>query len=161
MAANRGASGIDGVLSTAAGFADGLGRGTTLLVGDLSFLHDINGLNLLRSGERGRQRCALRTGLTHDPTQMSAAARFTPWVLMLQRTHNPIPCPCLNCCLLVLPQFAPPGEMRPPLTVVLVNNGGGGIFSFLPIADAMPEDVFTPLWATPQHVDLAGVCESA
>lgn len=48
------------------------------------------------------------------------------------------------------------GEMRPPLTVVLINNGGGGIFSFLPIADAVPEDVFTPLWATPQHVDLAG-----
>ena len=51
VAANRGASGIDGVLSSAAGFADGLGRGTTLVVGDLSFLHDINGLNLLRSGE--------------------------------------------------------------------------------------------------------------
>jgi 2-succinyl-5-enolpyruvyl-6-hydroxy-3-cyclohexene-1-carboxylate synthase len=52
VAANRGASGIDGVLSTAAGFAEGLGRGCTLLVGDISFLHDINGLNLLRSGER-------------------------------------------------------------------------------------------------------------
>lgn len=97
VGANRGASGIDGVLSTAAGFADGLGRGCTLVVGDISFLHDINGLNLLRSG-----------------------------------------------------------EMRPPLTVVLVNNGGGGIFSFLPIAEHLPDDVFTPLWATPQHVDLAG-----
>jgi hypothetical protein len=53
------------------------------------------------------------------------------------------------------------GEMRPPLTVVLINNGGGGIFSFLPIADAVPEDVFTPLWATPQHVDLAGVAGAA
>lgn len=51
VAANRGASGIDGVLSTAAGFADGLQRGTTLVVGDISFLHDVNGLNLLRSGE--------------------------------------------------------------------------------------------------------------
>ena len=51
VAANRGASGIDGVLSTAAGFADGLQRGTTLVVGDISFLHDINGLNLLRGGE--------------------------------------------------------------------------------------------------------------
>ncbi len=50
VAANRGASGIDGVLSTAAGFADGLQRGTTLVVGDISFLHDVNGLNLLRSG---------------------------------------------------------------------------------------------------------------
>ena len=50
IAANRGASGIDGIISTAAGFAFGLGRATTLLIGDVSFLHDINGLNLLRTG---------------------------------------------------------------------------------------------------------------
>lgn len=48
------------------------------------------------------------------------------------------------------------GDMQPPLTVVLINNGGGGIFSFLPIADAVMPEVFTPLWATPQNVDLAG-----
>ena len=48
------------------------------------------------------------------------------------------------------------GDMQPALTVVLVNNGGGGIFSFLPIADTLPPDIFTPLWATPQNVDLAG-----
>ncbi|KXZ52491.1 hypothetical protein GPECTOR_9g535 [Gonium pectorale] len=101
VAANRGASGIDGVLSTAAGFAEGLSRPTTLLVGDLSFLHDINGLNLLRSG-----------------------------------------------------------ELRPPLTVVLINNSGGGIFSFLPIASSVPEDEFTPLWATPQNVDLEAMCRA-
>jgi len=41
--------------------------------------------------------------------------------------------------------------------VVLINNGGGGIFSFLPIADQVPEEAFTALWATPQHVDLMGV----
>ena len=51
VAANRGASGIDGVLSSAAGFAFGLNRGVSLVVGDISFLHDINGLSLLRSGE--------------------------------------------------------------------------------------------------------------
>ena len=51
VGSNRGASGIDGVLSTAAGFAAGLKRGVTLTVGDVSFLHDINGLNLLRTGE--------------------------------------------------------------------------------------------------------------
>ena len=101
LAANRGASGIDGVLSTAAGFADGLERGVTLIIGDVSFLHDVNGLNLLRLG-----------------------------------------------------------ESQPPLTVVLVNNGGGGIFSFLPIADSIPDDIFTPLWATPQRVDLAGMCRA-
>lgn len=52
VGSNRGASGIDGVLSTAAGFAAGLKRPTTLVVGDVSFLHDINGLNLLRTGQR-------------------------------------------------------------------------------------------------------------
>ena len=46
--------------------------------------------------------------------------------------------------------------MRPPVTVVLINNSGGGIFSFLPIADDVQEDVFTQLWSTPQNVDLAG-----
>ena len=46
--------------------------------------------------------------------------------------------------------------MRPPLTIVLINNAGGGIFSFLPIANDVQEDVFTQLWSTPQNVDLAG-----
>lgn len=50
VGSNRGASGIDGVLSTAAGFAAGLKKSVTLTVGDVSFLHDINGLNLLRTG---------------------------------------------------------------------------------------------------------------
>ena len=55
----------------AAGFADGLARGTTLVVGDISFLHDINGLNLLRSGEcrvqrAGRERPAGIEGLAKD-----------------------------------------------------------------------------------------------
>ena len=48
------------------------------------------------------------------------------------------------------------GEMRPPVTIVLVNNGGGGIFDFLPIAQEVPQETFTQLWSTPQNVDLAG-----
>ena len=52
--------------------------------------------------------------------------------------------------------WAVAGEMRPPLTVVLINNAGGGIFSFLPIANDVQEDVFTQLWSTPQNVDPAG-----
>ncbi len=42
--ANRGLSGIDGTLSSAAGVALGSGRPVRLLVGDLAFLHDVNGL---------------------------------------------------------------------------------------------------------------------
>lgn len=71
----------------------GLGRPVTLLVGDVSFLHDANGLTLLRGGQG-----------------------------------------------------------RPPVTIVLVNNGGGGIFSFLPIAQSIPAEVFEPVFATPPGV---------
>eukprot|EP00873_Tetraselmis_striata_P011091 jgi/Tetstr1/431355/TSEL_021046.t1 len=102
VAANRGASGIDGVLSTAAGFAEGVGRPTTLLLGDVSFVHDTNGLNLLREGE-GRR----------------------------------------------------------PLTVVVVNNGGGGIFRFLPINGQVSAEDFTQLWETPTSgIDIGALCRA-
>lgn len=42
----RGVSGIDGVISGAAGVASTLDGSTTLLIGDVSFLHDLNGLQL-------------------------------------------------------------------------------------------------------------------
>jgi len=35
------------------------------------------------------------------------------------------------------------------VTVVVVNNGGGGIFSFLPVADQIDPGSFNKLFATP------------
>jgi 2-succinyl-5-enolpyruvyl-6-hydroxy-3-cyclohexene-1-carboxylate synthase len=91
---NRGANGIDGTLSTAFGVAHG-GRPTVLLTGDLSFLHDTNGL-LLRPALRGS------------------------------------------------------------LTIVLIDNRGGGIFEHLPVAQYDPP--FERYFATPQDVDFAALC---
>ena len=50
LLSNRGASGIDGLIATAAGIARGQpsGEATTLLLGDTSALHDLNSLALLR-----------------------------------------------------------------------------------------------------------------
>ncbi|MDF3128833.1 2-succinyl-5-enolpyruvyl-6-hydroxy-3-cyclohexene-1-carboxylic-acid synthase [Kiritimatiellaeota bacterium B1221] len=47
VACNRGASGIDGTLATAVGFARGLYQCVTVLLGDLSTLHDLNSLALV------------------------------------------------------------------------------------------------------------------
>ncbi|MEY4401541.1 MAG: 2-succinyl-5-enolpyruvyl-6-hydroxy-3-cyclohexene-carboxylic-acid synthase, partial [Actinomycetota bacterium] len=48
---NRGANGIDGVVSTAVGVALETGQTTGLLIGDIAFLHDSNGLiGLARRG---------------------------------------------------------------------------------------------------------------
>ena len=88
---NRGASGIDGIISTAAGFASGLRKPVTLLIGDIAFLHDLNALCLLQS-------------------------------------------------------------LRVPLRIVVLNNNGGGIFSFLPVASE--EDVFETHFATPQNYSI-------
>ncbi|HVB23873.1 MAG TPA: 2-succinyl-5-enolpyruvyl-6-hydroxy-3-cyclohexene-1-carboxylic-acid synthase [Ktedonobacteraceae bacterium] len=89
---NRGANGIDGVVSSALGAsaAAGQGKPTLLVIGDLSFFHDLNGL-------------------------------------LAARLHE------LN------------------LTIVLINNDGGGIFSFLPQA-AYPEH-FEQLFGTPTGLD--------
>jgi 2-succinyl-5-enolpyruvyl-6-hydroxy-3-cyclohexene-1-carboxylate synthase len=87
---NRGANGIDGVVSSALGASAAAEDATVLVVGDLSFYHDLNGL-------------------------------------LAAKLHS------LN------------------LTIVLVNNDGGGIFSFLPQAD-YPEH-FERLFGTPTGLD--------
>ena len=47
LTANRGASGIDGLLATAAGWAAGRGEPIVALIGDLSTLHDLSSLAIL------------------------------------------------------------------------------------------------------------------
>jgi 2-succinyl-6-hydroxy-2,4-cyclohexadiene-1-carboxylate synthase len=51
--ANRGANGIDGIVSTASGVARGGGRPTLLVTGDLAFLHDLGGLRSAREVKTG------------------------------------------------------------------------------------------------------------
>ncbi|MGS0726296.1 thiamine pyrophosphate-dependent enzyme, partial [Shewanella sp. 0m-11] len=46
---NRGASGIDGLLATACGVAIAEAKPTTLIIGDISALHDLNSLAIARS----------------------------------------------------------------------------------------------------------------
>jgi 2-succinyl-5-enolpyruvyl-6-hydroxy-3-cyclohexene-1-carboxylate synthase len=98
--ANRGLSGIDGVVSTAIGAA--LGRDsdapTFALMGDVTFLHDSNGLVL------------------------------------------------------------GPDEARPDLTIVVVNDDGGSIFSMLEQGAPEHADGFDRLFGTPHGVDLAALC---
>jgi 2-succinyl-5-enolpyruvyl-6-hydroxy-3-cyclohexene-1-carboxylate synthase len=45
---NRGANGIDGLISSGIGAAQGTGKPTTIVTGDLGLLHDIGGLAALR-----------------------------------------------------------------------------------------------------------------
>lgn len=88
---NRGANGIDGVVSTALGVSTA-NLPTVLLTGDLSLFHDMNGL-------------------------------------LLGRTHN------LN------------------LTIVLLNNNGGGIFRYLPQST---QKNFEYLFLTPHNINFEG-----
>lgn len=86
--ANRGANGIDGVVSTALGAAAISGEPVVLVIGDLSFYHDLNGL-------------------------------------LAARRHG----------------------VR--ATIIVLNNDGGGIFSFLPQAASVDHDTFEELFGTP------------
>ncbi|MCC6489998.1 MAG: 2-succinyl-5-enolpyruvyl-6-hydroxy-3-cyclohexene-1-carboxylic-acid synthase [Candidatus Hydrogenedentes bacterium] len=84
--ANRGASGIDGNVATAAGIASGCGSPVVAVVGDLAVLHDLSSLALLRN----------------------------------QAIH---------------------------VTLVVINNDGGGIFHFLPVAQQTA--IFERYFGTP------------
>jgi 2-succinyl-5-enolpyruvyl-6-hydroxy-3-cyclohexene-1-carboxylate synthase len=94
---NRGANGIDGTLSTALGVLHQHDQPGILITGDLSLLHDTNGL-LLRQQFQGS------------------------------------------------------------LTILLINNNGGGIFGMLPIGQFDPP--FTEFFTTPQNVNFATLCQA-
>ena len=44
--------------------------------------------------------------------------------------------------------------------IVLLNNDGGGIFSFLPQASALTEQRFEQLFGTPHGTDLVGIARA-
>jgi 2-succinyl-5-enolpyruvyl-6-hydroxy-3-cyclohexene-1-carboxylate synthase len=96
--ANRGANGIDGVVSTAIGVAL-TGRRVVALVGDIAFLHDSSALVAL--------------------------------------ARRPI-----------------------DLTIVVVDNDGGGIFSFLAQADVVDHERFELLFGTPHGTDIAALARA-
>ncbi|TYG79763.1 hypothetical protein ES288_D02G162700v1 [Gossypium darwinii] len=101
VAGNRGASGIDGLLSTAIGFAVGCNKRVLCVVGDISFLHDTNGLAILK-----------------------------------QRM------------------------LRKPMTILVINNRGGAIFSLLPVADITDPRVLNQYFYTSHNISIHGLCEA-
>ncbi len=54
--------------------------------------------------------------------------------------------------------FLNQSQMQGNLTIILLNNNGGGIFQTLPIAQC--EDVFEAYFATPQGVDFGQLCRT-
>jgi 2-succinyl-5-enolpyruvyl-6-hydroxy-3-cyclohexene-1-carboxylate synthase len=48
---NRGCSGIDGIISTVIGISNGLKKSCVLIIGDISFCYDINGLDMIKKNK--------------------------------------------------------------------------------------------------------------
>jgi 2-succinyl-5-enolpyruvyl-6-hydroxy-3-cyclohexene-1-carboxylate synthase len=97
FASNRGANGIDGLISTSAGLAAGTGARTWAVLGDLALFHDLGGLSIARD--------------------------------------------------------------LPDLRLLVIDNSGGGIFHFLPQAEALPEGEFEALLGTPSGLSPSDAAE--
>lgn len=54
--------------------------------------------------------------------------------------------------------FLTRNKFRGHLTIILVNNQGGGIFAYLPVAEFTP--YFEEFFATPQNVNFADLCQA-
>lgn len=67
VAVNRGASGIDGIISSAAGYADSSEDPTTLVVGDLASLHDLNAFHTLARTSSSTQQPHSPSSSSHSP----------------------------------------------------------------------------------------------
>ena len=136
---NRGANGIDGTLSTALGVAHGNERPAVLLTGDLALLHDTNGFLIAAQSDavaRAASPCSQNMGKLPMPLESRglearATSKPTGW--------QPVP-----------------RRFRGSLTIVLINNNGGGIFESLPVAKFDPP--FETYFATPQNADFAKLC---
>lgn len=81
IVANRGVNGIDGVMSSAAGAA-AAGRPTVVVVGDVSFLHDLNALWAAREYKLPLLAVVINNdggGIFHYLPQVAHTARFERW----------------------------------------------------------------------------------
>ena len=101
VGSNRGASGIDGIISSALGYSESTVMPTTLLIGDMATLHDIGSFHSVATSA-------------------------------LQQNQLTI-------------------KKRHALTTIIINNDGGGIFSFLPIAKYGNEVGFDEFFGAPTN----------
>ena len=53
------------------------------------------------------------------------------------------------------------GRLQSDVVIVVLDNGGGAIFSFLPVAKEIDNDRFDALFTTPHHTNLIGIASSA
>ena len=95
--ANRGASGIDGLISTAIGISESSGQTTTIVLGDMSFAYDVNALLMCR-------------------------------------------------------------QLKVPLHIIVMNNGGGDIFRQLPQAEETSNEQY---WVQDTALKIQSAAEMA